>query len=648
MADRIPHILLKSSPVPAPLYRVAFLVAALLVPCAAELRAQSTSAAVEDPPVGHLEVPDDPPAPQAPSRMRGGVAGQTVWTRGPYVSVQVNVDEFGNNIPGDAANEPSIAVDPTSPNRIVIGWRQFDTIQSNFRQAGWAYSHDAGLSWQRTAPGVIEPGIFRSDPVLAADAEGNFYYNSLSTGGGYCYQLFKSQDGGVSWTGGFESFGGDKGWMTIDRTGGIGDGNIYTIWTKDYACIDGGLSRSTDGGETFDGPFGNAYFWGTLDVGPDGELYVIGGYGSGSVIYSVRVARSSNAQYATETPTFDQWSPVGLYVSGYLAQNPGGLHSQAWIGTDHSKGRTRGNVYALSSGEGFGVLITRSEDGAATWSEPVQINDEGGLPWFATMSVAPDGRIDVVWNDTRNSGEANLSELFYSYSTDAGESWSPNVPVSPMFDSHIGWPQQNKIGDYYHMVSDNAGANVAYAATFNGEQDVYFLRIGPRDCDNDGVLDQDEIAMGLAEDCNENLFPDKCERDCNANGSPDTCDVSLRGAPDCNANLIPDECESDFDGDGAIDNCDEDIDDDGVPNESDACMLSPLGIPVEPSGRPRADTTGTCTLDLDDFERLRTCLVGGGPGAQVPAFECLQPFDFDDDGDVDLGDVAAFVRFFGP
>ena len=33
------------------------------------------------------------------------------------------------------------------------------------------------------------------------------------------------------------------------------------------------------------------------------------------------------------------------------------------------------------------------------------------------------------------------------------------------------------------MISDNDGAGVAYAATFNGEQDVYFLRIpGPPTC----------------------------------------------------------------------------------------------------------------------------------------------------------------------
>src|SRR5439155_16332600 len=52
---------------------------------------------------------------------------------GVFTSYQVNVDANGQNIVGDAANEPCITVDPTNPTRIAIGWRQFDTYLSNFR-----------------------------------------------------------------------------------------------------------------------------------------------------------------------------------------------------------------------------------------------------------------------------------------------------------------------------------------------------------------------------------------------------------------------------------------------------------------------------------------------------------------------------------
>lgn len=114
-------------------------------------------------------------------------------TRLVHQRVQVNVDVNGNNIIGDAANEPSIAIDPTDPNKIVIGWRHFDTVESNFRQAGWAYRHDAGKTW--TFSGVLEPGVFRSDPVLDADADGDFYFYSLTSD--FTCDVFKSTDGGV-------------------------------------------------------------------------------------------------------------------------------------------------------------------------------------------------------------------------------------------------------------------------------------------------------------------------------------------------------------------------------------------------------------------------------------------------------------------
>src|SRR6266853_6082696 len=39
---------------------------------------------------------------------------------GVFTSYQVNVDANGNNIVGDAANEPSISVDPTNGNKITI------------------------------------------------------------------------------------------------------------------------------------------------------------------------------------------------------------------------------------------------------------------------------------------------------------------------------------------------------------------------------------------------------------------------------------------------------------------------------------------------------------------------------------------------
>ena len=60
---------------------------------------------------------------------------------------------------------------------MAIGWRQFNSVMSDFRQGGWGFTTDAGTTW--TFPGVLENNVFRSDPVLNSDEAGNFFYLSL-------------------------------------------------------------------------------------------------------------------------------------------------------------------------------------------------------------------------------------------------------------------------------------------------------------------------------------------------------------------------------------------------------------------------------------------------------------------------------------
>ncbi len=158
----------------------------------------------------------------------------------------------GMNIVDDAGNEPSIAFDPNNPNKMAIGWRQFDDINNNFRQAGNGFTTDGGETW--TFPEVIEPTVFRSDPVLDSDAEGNFYYNSLTfEGDDYWCDVFKSTDGGATWGEGVYAQGGDKQWMTIDKSGGIGSGNIYAFWNVDFSiCEPGFFTRSVDDGLSYE------------------------------------------------------------------------------------------------------------------------------------------------------------------------------------------------------------------------------------------------------------------------------------------------------------------------------------------------------------------------------------------------------------
>ena len=413
---------------------------------------------------------------------------------GPFTSFQVNVDANGNNILGDAANESSIAVDPTNGNKMTIGWRQFDSVLSNFRQGGWGYTTDGGTTW--TFPGVLESNVFRSDPVLNSDETGRFFYLSLLES--FCDDIWRSTNGGQAWTrlppeGG--AGGGDKEWFTIDKTNGMGHGFQYHAWSTAAPCSFGQFSRSTDGGFTWQSPLSipNSPVWGTLDVAANGNLFIGGASNFTSPFWCIR---SSNAQNPNVTPTFDQITQVNLGGSLVFggAINPGGLAGQLFLAVDRSGGPTNNNIYMLASvqtgGNGTDVMFARSTNGGVSFNAPQRINDDPVNPnkwhWFGTLSVAPNGRIDAVWFDTRNAANNTDSQLFYSFSTDGGVTWAANVAASNSFNPFEGYPNQNKIGDYITIVSDNTGGNVAYAATFNlnpnraqHEEDVYYVRVFP-------------------------------------------------------------------------------------------------------------------------------------------------------------------------
>src|SRR5436309_4365034 len=423
----------------------------------------------------HLEKYDNPPSP--PRKIE--TTPRMVSQYGLFISYQANVDQNGNNIIGDAANECVISVDPTNGNRMTIAWRQFNDVTSNFRQGGWGYTTDAGVHW--TFPGVLQNGVFRSDPVTKSDEVGNFFYLSLQstwpTQTFYCDDLWRSTNGGQSWvelSPDRGAGGGDKEWFTIDKTNGPGHGFQYQA-DDGINCSGGGVQfqRSTNGGATWQSPISipNGPIYGSLDVDTNGNVFV---GGEGNTFYCVR---SSNAQFGGQTPTFDRVTPVNMggdLTSGGI--NPGGLDGQLFLAIDRSGGPTNNNIYMLASVLPSGrsttdVMFARSTDGGLTFSTPRKINDDPVNPskwhWFGTFSVAPNGRLDAVWYDTRNAANNTDSQLFYSFSTDGGVTWAANVAVSNAFNPFEGYPNQSKIGDYITIVSDNTGGNVAYSATFN-------------------------------------------------------------------------------------------------------------------------------------------------------------------------------------
>ncbi len=162
--------------------------------------------------------------------------------------------------------------------------------------------------------------------------------------------------------------------------------------------------------------------------------------------------------------------------------------------------RANGNLYAVwenmsSAGDPVQISAIRSTDGGRTWSQPAKINDaEWARKWnypelYPSISVAPNGRVDVAWYDWRNDAGLTIDakkdifqDVYYTSSVDGGLTWAPNLRLNDRaIDRHIGVSQQGGIRGPIGIGSRDQAAYVAWDDTRNGteltqSQDIYFTR----------------------------------------------------------------------------------------------------------------------------------------------------------------------------
>jgi hypothetical protein len=181
------------------------------------------------------------------------------------------------------------------------------------------------------------------------------------------------------------NFGGRNPAITVDNKG-----NAYALWFNTGANVAPGVltgewvSKSSDKGKT----------WTAYQAGPMSPY--TGGVG--------RIA----------------WSPGG--------GSEGTVHIVSQV--NPSAQQSANNVIASN----FDVVHKMSTDGGKTWSEPKTINDDDPKQQYAQVipmiSVAPNGRVDVAWWDTRSDPGIRGNDVYYAYSNDDGKTWSKNVRVS--------------------------------------------------------------------------------------------------------------------------------------------------------------------------------------------------------------------------
>ena len=198
--------------------------------------------------------------------------------------------------------------------------------------------------------------------------------------------------------------------------------NVYLLWQEMENSYCSYISKSTDGGLTFndgimvgvDAP----QIFGAITTDDSGSVYVVWDGIEGESINGVYFAKSIDEAATFTTPltisadgVFPQISVYGNYV---------------YISFYYSKADSK-----------IGFFFARSTNGGDTFETPYEITDAliDDIKWDSpnAMTVDTSGNIYCVWNDGRRDGTG--TDIYLAKSTNNGVSFGTNIMVNDVSGS---------------------------------------------------------------------------------------------------------------------------------------------------------------------------------------------------------------------
>ena len=402
-----------------------------------------------------------------------------------------NIRVTGNNGLFPLEDEPSIAVTNQSGHVLMV-------VGANSLSTGLmpAYvSRDQGATW--LGPAYLQLSrandSFASDPALAADRTGRFYYSFLSIGNTFFP---------------FGSHMGQDDLVVATSTDGGNWTNHIAVQRRTF------VYNSTINSELFDKPY--------ISIGPNSTdhfadaIYVtytdfVDFYNNKCTPYCYGSSENSTIM---EVHSFDggsTWSaPRAVSPTVTISSNFGPSTGRLVQGSMPAVDPTNGVLYVAyydtnSSGWLTGnatVMIAKSMNGGVTFSKPVlaglipqQVTFYSsscggyycgpGFRWWSTMfpsvDVARDGTVYISYGAKQSKGTGDPADIFLIASTNGGITWTPPVRVNDASSQngaffswlkvssdgvvHIIWGDRRldpaQIGyDIYYAQATNLGQNI--------------------------------------------------------------------------------------------------------------------------------------------------------------------------------------------
>jgi hypothetical protein len=344
--------------------------------------------------------------------------------------------------------ETMVAANPRNPRNLIGGSIAGGRPGGGFTCKAYT-SHDGGRSWQdHSFAELIKFG--GGDPQIVFTPSGTAIFTCLAfttdDRGRTRASLYswRSEDGGDTWSSPAVDLGAsyDHEMITADQTRGRFAGRVYmsALYGREYRL---GLFRSADGGRTWTGPveFVNGEGHGVnvqrMVVFSDGDLMATWGDFSvtprqdstwkGSSLWSA-ISRDGGVTFSSPRKVM----PMGEH---YKRSNPDIRLSANPIFAVDPSDRHHDRVYvgwAHLTADGPRAAIAYSDDKGETWSQPKLIDP--GVPRSAKqfqvrIAVNHEGTLGVSFYDTRDAGTAGWHEWF-SASIDGGQTFLAPLRVS--------------------------------------------------------------------------------------------------------------------------------------------------------------------------------------------------------------------------